>query len=190
VRWWDRVKAAFQALKNAPIKNQEVKKFGVALGERIMEMIGFGKQLSPCGPRQVDITEIYTSDLVVELRVPYCSDNDLGLMQRAVTILADEAMELTPRDTGRLQNSQYKRVMLENGGKTVAGFVGYDVNRVFRTTGTGKTVFYALAVHNRGPDVDHSQANFPNNPPRATWKFLDFAINNNAIKGQIQELFR
>lgn len=190
MRWFDRIKSAFQRLKNISVKNREAKDFGVAIGERIMEMIGLGGKQQPgsCGPRIVQYKEIYTSLLVVEMRVPYCSDADIGLMSRAVNILADEAMAMTPRDTGKLQNSQYKTVQLENAGKTVAGFVGYKVQDVYRTTNTGRTVFYALAVHNR--NAYHGRDKYPNNPERAQWLFLQTAANNQSIRGQIQELFK
>ena len=188
MKWFDRVKAAFQRLKNAPIKNREVKQFGIALGERILEMVGFGKQEGSCGPRQIEIFERYSDDLVVEIRVPYCSDADLGLMRQALRILEEEAVAMTPVDTGRLKNSRYSEVALENAGKTVRGTYGYDVGRVYRTTSTGRTVFYALAVHNR--NAYHGRDKYPRNPERAQWKFLEMAIKNQAIKGQIQELFR
>jgi len=190
VSWVKRVKAAFQKLKNLNVRNQEVKQWGVNVVTQLLRIVGLDGEQRPgsCGPRQVHITEIYTSLLVVELRVPYCSDADIGLMYRAVNILAEEAMAMTPRETGRLQDSQYKDVQLENSGKVVAGFVGYDINQVRRTTNTGKTVYYALAVHNR--NAHHGRDRYPNNPERASWRFLDFAINNNAIKQQINDLFR
>lgn len=190
MRWVERIKSAFEKLKNVTVKNREAKEFGVAIGERIMEMIGLGgkKQPSSCGARQVQVISNFSSALIVEMRVPYCSDADISLMNQSVNILAQEAIELTPRDTGRLQNSQYKKVQLQDAGKTVVGIVGYDITRVYRTSGGGKTVFYALAVHNR--DAYHGQDRYPNNPPRATWRFLELAISNQSIKGQIQELFR
>jgi hypothetical protein len=190
VRWVERIKSAFQKLKNVTVKNREAKEFGVAIGERIMEMIGLGgkKQPSSCGTRQVRIESDYYGHLVVHMRVPYCSDADLGLMQRAVKILEDEAVAMTPVDTGRLKNSRYREVKLEDGGKTVRGTFGYDVIRVRRTTSTGRTTYYALAVHNR--NAHHGRDKYPRNPERAQWKFLETAINNQSIKGQIQELFR
>jgi hypothetical protein len=106
----------------------------------------------------------------------------------AVNILAEESLAMTPRDTGTLQNSIYKRWVLEDAGKTVVGIVGYDIFKVYRTTNTGRTVFYALAVHNR--DAYHGRDRYPRNPERAQWKFLQTAANNQSIRGQIQELFK
>jgi hypothetical protein len=189
VSWINRVKSAFQKLKNLNVKNKEVKEWGVNIVTQLLKIVGLDGKLQPgsCGPRQIQIAENYTSDIRVEIRVPYCSDADLGLMHRATKILATEAMAMTPKDTGTLQDSQYEDWVLENEGKTVVGIVGYDIFKVYRTTDTGKMVFYALAVHNR--DAYHGRDRYPNNPERAQWKFLETAIQNRAIRGQIQDLF-
>lgn len=185
--WVKRVKAAFQKLKNLNVKNQEVKQWGVNVVTQLLRIVGLDGEQRPgsCGPRRVEIEADYYGHLVVHMRVPYCSDADIGLMWQAVRILETEAVALTPVDTGLLKKSRYREVQLENAGKTVRGTYGYDVINVRRTSNTGRTTYYALAVHNR--DANHTQGN---NPPRATWKFLEKAITNRAILSQIQDLFK
>ena len=181
--WIKRVKAAFQKLKNLNVKNQEVKQWGIRVVDRLLKSIGLDDK-AKCPPRRVEIEADYYGHLVVHMMVPYCSDADIGRMWQAVRILENEAVDLTPVDTGLLVNSRYREVHLDDGGKIVRGTYGYNVINVRRTSNTGKTTYYALAVHNR--DANHSEGN---NPPRATWKFLEKAITNRAILSQIQDLF-
>jgi hypothetical protein len=192
VNWLKKASAAFSRFKARAVKHQEVKQWGMNILNRLFEIVGVdGKG---CPPREVDYTEVYgqlgqDKALLVEMRVPFCEEEDLKKMDRAVEILAKEARELTPVDTGRLVDSQYDLVFTEKEGNVVnvVGVVGYDISEVFREQ-NGNTVFYALAVHNR--EAYHGQDRFPNNPPRATWKFLELAANNGEIRRQIQELFR
>jgi hypothetical protein len=192
VNWFNKVKNAFQKLKSLPVAPQ-IKKWGVGLVEQLLRAVGFNERgVGGCPPRQVVYKEEYANALIVEMRVPYCDAQDIPKMNRAVQILAKEALELTPRDTGRLQDSQYTLVFTEDGGKTVVGVVGYEISEVrrFRASASGhaEIVFYALAVHNR--EAYHGQDEFPNNPPRATWRFLFFALRNREIRSQIEELFK
>jgi hypothetical protein len=87
-------------------------------------------------------------------------------MEKAVEVLAKEAMELTPRDDGDLQGAQYSYVKREGG--QIVGVVGYDTEKAP----------HALVVHER--EANHSQKDYPNNGPRATWKYLEFALRNKA----------
>lgn len=86
-------------------------------------------------------------------------------MEEAVDIIAERAMEFTPRDTGDLQNSQETRVYTENVGTTIVGEITYNKN--------GEAP-YAGFVHEI--PADHSQMNYPNNPPEAQFKFLEKAF--------------
>ena len=179
----NRVKAAYHKLKSLSVKNQEIKQWGIRVVDKLLKSIGFDKRIE-CPPRRVEIEADYYGHLVVHMRVPYCSDADIGRMWQAVRILEDEAVDLTPVDTGLLVNSRYREVHLDDNGKIVRGTYGYNVISVRRTSNTGNTTYYALAVHNR--DADHTKGN---NPPRATHKFLELAITNRAIRSQIQDLF-
>lgn len=154
------------------------------------KVIGPKQQLTPRKPRDIEITEEYSESVVdptgqqlfVMFKMKYIR-GDVKRMTQAVKVLAQEAIELTPRDTGRLQRSQYKKVYRE--GDYIMGVVGYNPMKVYRRTKKGKT-YYALPVHNRY--ANHSQVDYPNNPPRATWKFLYYAIKNDTILRQIREI--
>jgi hypothetical protein len=186
VNWLKKAKDAFARLKGRAVKHAEVKEWGINIVNKLFAIIGIDKRVG-CPPRQIQDTLIYDSLLVLELRIPMCEEKDVDKMWEAVRIVAREAMELTPRDTGVLQTSQYTNVMVEEGGKTIAGFIGYRVQDVFRITPTGKTVYYALAVHNR--EARHTQDLYPNNPPRATWRFLEIAWQNRYIQKKVRGLF-
>ena len=185
--WIKRVKAAFQKLKNLNVKNQEVKQWGVNVVTQLLRIVGIDDK-AKCPPRTVEYETTYGRQgedkaLIVEMRVPFCEEQDIAKMERAVEILAKEAYELTPVDTGRLRNSQYTLTFTEDEGQVVVGVVGYDIADVFREQ-NGNVIYYALAVHNR--EADHSGGN---NGPRSTWRFLEFAQQNRAIQAQIQDLF-
>lgn len=189
MNWINRVKSAFQRLKNLNVKNQEVKQWGVNIATQLLKSLGIDSK-AKCPPRTVEYDTNYgrgppTKDkpLIVEMRVPFCEDKDIQRMEEAVRILATEAYELTPVDTGRLRKSQYKLVFTENNGEVVVGVVGYDVGEVFRES-NGSMIFYALAVHNR--NANHTGGN---NGPRAQWRFLEEAQQNRNIQSQIQDLF-
>jgi len=186
VSWIKRVKAAFQKLKNLNVRNQEVKQWGIRVVDRLLKSIGLDKRLG-CPPREVEHSLFISPVLLLELRVPFCEDKDIDKMWEAVRIVAREALDLTPRDTGRLQNSQRTDVKME-GKETVLGIVEYRVMDVYRSTTSGNITFYALAVHNR--DAYHGRDRFPNNPPRATWKFLEKAWDNKFIQNKVRGLFR
>jgi hypothetical protein len=186
VKWLKKTSAAFAKLKSKAVKHQDVKQWGIGIVEKLFGLMGIDKRIG-CPPRELNVTEYYWEDLRVEFRIAFCTEEDLKKMRLAVDILAREAMELTPRDTGLLQSSQYSRVEME-GENTVFGIVGYDINSVFRITGGGKTTYYALPVHNRY--AYHGQDEYPNNGPRATWRFLEFAWQNKYIQGRIKGLFK
>jgi hypothetical protein len=186
VNWINRVKSAFQRLKNLNVKNKEVKEWGVNIVTQLLKIVGIDSK-AKCPPRKVVYTVNYTSALIVEMRVPFCEPQDVERMNKAVRILAKEAEELTPVDTGRLRDSQYTLVFTEQNNEVVVGVVGYEISDVrrFRTnSGFSEAVFYALAVHNR--DANHTTGN---NPPRASWRFLELAQTNRNIQAQIQDLF-
>ena len=185
--WIKRVKAAFQKLKNLNVRNQEVKQWGIAVVTQLLRIVGIDDK-AKCPPRTVEYTTNYTTALIVEIRVPFCEPQDVDKMNRAVRILAKEAEELTPVDTGRLRDSQYTLVFTEQNNQVVVGVVGYEISDVRRfraNSGFSEAVFYALAVHNR--NANHTTGN---NPPRASWRFLQFAQENRNIQAQIQDLFR
>jgi hypothetical protein len=186
VNWLKKASAAFSRFKARAVKHQEVKQWGMNILNRLFEIVGIDKRVG-CPPREIKDKLIVDSDLVLELRVPFCEEKDVNKMWEAVRIVAREALDMTPRDTGILQESQYTNVLLEDGGKTVAGFIGYRVHDVRRVTATGRTVYYALAVHNL--DKYHGQDKYPNNPARASWRFLEFAWDNNYIKNKVKGMF-
>jgi len=105
---------------------------------------------------------------------------DRPLMEKVLEVFKLECQELTPVDTGLLVSSLYTYV--EFTDDTVIGVIGYDIANVFRISGSGDKVFYALAVHNR-------MANH-NNPPRATWRFLEIAFENEYIRNIAKELLK
>ena len=186
MNWMNRVKAAYHKLKSLSVKNQEIKQWGIRVVDKLLKSIGLDDK-AKCPPRQVKYTTNYTSALIVEMRVPFCEPQDVEKMNKAVRILAKEAEELTPVDTGRLRDSQYTLVFTEQNNEVVVGVVGYEISDVrrFRTnSGFSEAVFYALAVHNR--DANHTTGN---NPPRATHRFLELAQMNRNIQAQIQDLF-
>jgi hypothetical protein len=185
VNWLKKAKDAFARLKGRAVKHAEVKEWGINIVNKLFKAIGIDKRVG-CPPRELKVIEQYWDDIRVEFRIRFCTEEDLNKMKLAVDILAREAMELTPRDTGLLQSSQYSRVEME-GSDTVLGVVGYNISEVFRVTGGGKTTYYALPVHNRY--AYHGQDEYPNNPPRATWRFLEFAWQNKYIQGRIKGLF-
>jgi hypothetical protein len=186
VKWLKKTSAAFAKLKSKAVKHQDVKQWGIGIVEKLFGFIGVSKQVK-CPPRIVTDTLFISPVIRLELRVPFCSQDDIIKMWKAVDIVAKEAMELTPRETGRLQDSQRTSVVME-GKDTVLGVVEYLVLEVFRATTSGNITFYALAVHNRY--ADHSKSKYPNNPERATWRFLDFAWNNRHIQQKVRGLFK
>lgn len=105
---------------------------------------------------------------------------DKDLMEKVLEVFELECKELTPVDTGTLVNSLYKYV--EFSEDKVIGVIGYDIGSVFRITEKGEKVYYALAVHNR--EANH------NNPPRATWRFLEIAFENQYIRSIAREILK
>jgi hypothetical protein len=189
VSFLSKVKDAFNKLKSLGVK-QKYKDFGIRVVEQLLQKVGLETKSTQrkCPPRVLSYSHNYTSALIFEMRVDYCEPKDIERMNEAVRIVAKEAEELTPVDTGRLRDSQYTLVFTENGGKTVVGVVGYDLAEVrrFRVNGNmTETVFYALAVHTL--DANHE---LPPNPPRATFKFLELAAFNTAILNNIENLFK
>lgn len=82
----------------------------------------------------------------------YFSEDDVWSL---VNSIGDKALEYTPRDTGELQESQYRTV--ERSQQGYVGEVGY-------------TAPHAVFVHEI--PADHSRGN---NPPMARDKFLEAA---------------
>jgi hypothetical protein len=190
VSFLSKVKDAFNKLKSLGVK-QKYKDFGIRVVEQLLQKIGLEtKTTQQLCKRTVEFFEegyrLGSNTLVAEIRTKFCSDEDFAKMEQAVAWFAQEAIELTPRDTGRLQASQYSFVIKE--GDQIIGVIGYDVSSVFREQ-NGRTIYYAMVVHEIGPDVDHSQANYPNNPPRATWRFLGFAFEKTELRRRTRELF-
>ena len=107
---------------------------------------------------------------------------DISKMYRAVDVMKHEALELTPRDTGRLQSAI--RTGVEIRGDEIFGMVWYDIEAVVRDGKQG-LIKYALPVHDRFANHDTG-----NNPPRATWRFLELAFDNEAIRQQIREILK
>lgn len=94
----------------------------------------------------------------------FVTDTEEG-MEEAVDKIAATALDMTPRDTGALQGSQRKRVFLNDTGTKLIGEITYNEN--------GQAP-YAGFVHEI--PADHSQANYPRNPPNAQHKFLEKAF--------------
>jgi hypothetical protein len=186
VNWLKKAKDAFARLKGRAVKHAEVKEWGINIVNKLFKAIGIDKRVG-CPPRQVKDTLFVSPVLRLELRVPFCDNKDIDRMWEAVSIVAKEAWDLTPVDTGRLRESQRSNVTME-GRDTVLGTVEYQILDVFRATTSGNITFYALAVHNRW--AYHGQDEYPNNGPRATWRFLEFAWENNRyIQNKVRGLF-
>ena len=186
MNWLKKATSAFARLKGAAVKHKEVKEWGINIVNKLFALVGIDKRIG-CPPREVKHDLFVSPVLRLELRVPFCDDKDIDRMWEAVSIVAREAWDLTPVETGRLRDSQRSNVTME-GRDTVLGTVEYKILDVFRATTSGNITFYALAVHNR--DAHHGRDRFPNNGPRATWRFLEFAWYNNDIQRRVRELFK
>jgi len=86
-------------------------------------------------------------------------------MQDAVDELGDEALELTPYDTGNLYEAQYRDVKTLNFGRglvKIIGTVGYDSQKAP----------YAIYVHDGDYTINTSKN------PRAQLRYLETAARN------------
>lgn len=93
----------------------------------------------------------FSQEIIDELKTLFTQDD----LQELVDEIGDKALEYTPRDTGELQESQYRRVETEQNG--MVGEVGY-------------TAPHSVFVHEI--PADHSRGN---NPPQARDQFLSVA---------------
>lgn len=89
---------------------------------------------------------------------------DATKMQRIVEMVGDEALAMTPKDTGELQNSQFRFV--EQQGQIITGTVAYDLNEAP----------HGLFLHENLVHPNGTWSPGPNSPPRAQPNFLGRAV--------------
>lgn len=183
-----KVKSAFERLKSLSVPKKYVD-FGIRVVEQLLEKVGLGtKTTQQLCKRRVEFLEegySHTSEtLIAEIKTKFCSDDDFAKMEQVVAFFEEEAKQLTPVETGRLQKSLSSFV--EKRGDELVGIIKYDINSVVREQ-NGRSVYYALAVHHRY--AYHGRDKYPANGPRATWRFLEKAFENTELRRRTRELF-
>lgn len=116
-------------------------------------------------------------DIIVQI---IDEEEDVKIMEEVLEMFENEIRELTPVGKGILSSAIFSSMRIS--GNTIIGTVGVKVDQVVRTTGTGREVYYAIAVHN-------AVGQFYSGPPRATWGFVEKAFENEYLRQIAVEKF-
>ena len=182
-------KTAMKQIDASGVSDKELLDFAEEILDEYLESISAQELMAIIGDRtvifdmdRISSPENHKEELHGEISVIIRDEQeDIDKMNRAVEIMKQEALELTPRDTGLLQSAI--RTGVEIRGPEIFGMVWYDIAAVVR--GEDGQIKYALPVHDRPARHDRG-----NNPPRASWKFLYLAFLNEAIRQQIREILK